>query len=196
MSDADKIAEARALIEPLTGHTEGPWVYSERNTPEHFWIEPEVGYLPSPNYLCVSGPISRENAAVIAAAPALRDTVAALADLAEAQAQEIAKLRAENERLGGKVSDGERFDAADWFWRDMDPDDNGDSAHEAICMMPEYCVCCVNSSFTGPTRFAFRAPVLDAESDDTEILHFATKDEALEAASKRMASGAALGDTQ
>ena len=89
MSAADKIQTARALIEPLTDTTPGPWVFSERNTPEHFWIEPEVGYLPMPHYLSVSGPISRENAALIAAAPALRDTVAALADLADAQAQEI-----------------------------------------------------------------------------------------------------------
>ena len=93
MSAADKIQTARALIEPLTDTTPGPWVFSERNTPEHFWIEPEVGYLPMPHYLSVSGPISRENAALIAAAPALRDTVAALADLADAQAQEIARLR-------------------------------------------------------------------------------------------------------
>ena len=92
MSAADKIQTARALIEPLTDTTPGPWVFSERNTPEHFWIEPEVGYLPMPHYLSVSGPISRENAALIAAAPALRDTVAALADLADAQAQENARL--------------------------------------------------------------------------------------------------------
>lgn len=191
MSAADKIQAARALIEPLTGHTPGPW---EFDVPEDESVEIGAGIL-SIAGLYEAAPDALPDARLIAAAPSLRDTVAALADLADAQAQEIAKLRAENERLSGKASDGERFDAADWFWRDMDPDDNGDSAHEAIVMMPEYCVCCVNSSFTGPTRFAFRAPVLDAESDDTEILHFATKDEALEAASKRMASRAALGET-
>lgn len=74
------------------------------------------------------------------------------------------------------------FDKADWFWREIDPDDSGDSPHEAIRFLPDFTVSCVCSSFRGPTRYVFRAPVLDANSDDTEILHFATEEEALAAA--------------
>ena len=101
MSAADKIAEARALIEPLTGYSPGPWEVvtdlpaiaiaagnhrvvqtPNQNNYRHFGrSEPWLGI----------GTFS--NAALIAAAPALRDTVAALADLADAQAQENAELR-------------------------------------------------------------------------------------------------------
>ena len=95
MTAADKIAEARALIEPLTGHTPGPWEafggVGIGVTP----VDPSEGDVAS----CCgfsSGRDEREeldNAALIAAAPALRDTVAALTDLADAQAQENAELR-------------------------------------------------------------------------------------------------------
>ena len=105
MTAADKIAEARALIEPLTGHTPGPWEafggVGIGVTP----VDPSEGDVAS----CCgfsSGRDEREeldNAALIAAAPALRDTVAALTDLADAQAQENAKLRQRIEQLEGAV---------------------------------------------------------------------------------------------
>ena len=40
-------------------------------------------------------------------------------------------------------TDADRFDRADWFWRTMDPDDNGDTPSEAIsrAMIGNYCVC-------------------------------------------------------
>lgn len=89
----DKIADARALIKPLTGHTPGPWV--KRTGMHSAWVEQEDG---AERFSCtvVGGDGqggAMDNARLIAAAPALRDTVAALADLAEAQAQEIARLR-------------------------------------------------------------------------------------------------------
>lgn len=98
---ADKIAEARALIEPLTGHTPGPWAvsYPVKDRPQCAFIDPECGYIEGENYLAVSGICNPATAMTLAAAPALRDTVVALADLAEAQAQEIARLRKVLERI-------------------------------------------------------------------------------------------------
>lgn len=100
MTAADKIAEARALIEPLTGHTPGPWMQDGIAIAHP--SEPN-GY---PLDICLMGeplhfagdvrPMLQNheaNARILVAVPALRDTVAALADLADAQAQEIAKLR-------------------------------------------------------------------------------------------------------
>lgn len=96
----------------------------------------------------------------------------------------VEREEAENQRLREALRD---FDKADWFWRDLDPDDSGDSAHEAISMLPDFMVSCVCSSFSGPTRYVFRAPVLDSGSDDTEVLHFATESEAIATARARAA---------
>lgn len=92
---ADKIADARALIEPLTGHTPGPWAvsYPVKDRPQCAFIDPECGYIEGENYLAVSGICNPATAMTLAAAPALRDTVATLADIADAQALEIARLR-------------------------------------------------------------------------------------------------------
>ena len=90
------------------------------------------------------------------------------------------------------------FDEADWYWRTMDPDDSGDSPNEALNrgMVGNFTVCEVASSFTGPTRYGFTAPVLDPESDDEEFLHFATQEEAMIAAGERLAAVKKLkGDT-
>ena len=89
MSAADKIQAARALIEPLTGHTPGPW---EIDAPEDESVEIGAGIL-SIAGLYESAPDALPDARLIAAAPALRDTVADLADLADAQAQENARLK-------------------------------------------------------------------------------------------------------
>ncbi len=82
------------------------------------------------------------------------------------------------------------FDNADWYWRTMDPDDCGDSPEETISrsMLGNFCVCEIASSFTGPTRYGFTAPVLDANSDDEEFVHFATQQEAIDAAKERSAA--------
>ena len=82
------------------------------------------------------------------------------------------------------------FDKADMFWRTLDPDDSGDNPSEALNrgMVGAFTVCEVASSYMGPTRYGFIAPVLDAESDDEEFLHFATQAEAMTAAGDRMAA--------
>ena len=79
------------------------------------------------------------------------------------------------------------FAKADWFWRDLDPDDCGDTPEEAINfgMIGQFTVCHIRSSFTGPDRFCFIAPVLDPESDEEECLCFATQEEAIAAAKER-----------
>jgi len=88
------------------------------------------------------------------------------------------------------------FAKADWFWRDLDPDDCGDTPDEAINagMVGSFTVCHIRSSFTGPDRFCFIAPVLDPESDDEECLCFVTEDEAVAAAKGRRAILAAAGE--
>ena len=103
----DKIAEARALIEPLTGHTPGEWEMSVTH-PTNACANVRCDYteiatlyggdsdVPQPAYGEPWGPqpIRDANARLTAAAPALRDTVAALADLADALTQRIEALEA------------------------------------------------------------------------------------------------------
>ena len=108
MSAADKIAAARTLIEPLTGHTEAPWWTDGEYSEDECGIaviaaRTDAGPLPgnptrgmvawASQLLPENAGVCEADARLIAAAPALRDTVAALADLADAQAQEIAELR-------------------------------------------------------------------------------------------------------
>lgn len=94
------------------------------------------------------------------------------------------------------INEAERFESADWFFRTMDPDDSGDSPAEAIHsgMIGHFVVCKIASSFNGPTRYGFNAPVLDPESDDEEFLHFASEDEAIAAAKSRAAFPSTGGD--
>lgn len=106
MTAADKIAEARALIEPLAGHTPGPWEVGIDDGGNPLSGRPGVfapaeldcgivhwdGFVQEYWRSARGDNEIHANARLIAAAPDLRDTVAALADLAEAQAQEIAKL--------------------------------------------------------------------------------------------------------
>lgn len=102
----DAISKARALIAPLKDFTPGPWRLHGRIIVVDGACDTYSGPVP--------GSIGRasdthdedaegsrwwtrgnpeKNAAMFAAAPALRDTVAALTDLADAQAQENAELR-------------------------------------------------------------------------------------------------------
>lgn len=133
MSAADKIAEARALIEPLTGYSPGPWEVvtdlpaiaiaagnhrvvqtPNQNNYRHFGrSEPWLGIG------------SFSNAALIAAAPALRDTVAALADLADAQAQEIERLR----KVIGFYANPENWKGDEEAWERAE---NGDDDPETL----------------------------------------------------------------
>lgn len=104
----------------------------------------------------------------------------AVDDLAAARA-ELETVKAERDALS--------FEGADWFYRTMDPDDCGDSPEEAINrgMVGRFCVCEIASSYAGPTRYGFIAPVLDPESDGEEFIHFATQQEAIDAAKARAA---------
>lgn len=110
---------------------------------------------------------------------------------------EVAKLVSEAEARGmeraAPTDPASAFNRADWFWRAMDPDDCGDSPEEAInrAMVGCFCVCEIASSYAGPTRYGFIAPVLDPESDDEEFVHFATQQEAIDEA-KRRADTAAI----
>lgn len=108
MSAADKIAAARELIKPLTGHTPGQW----RSGDVRFGGRSQLVLHSQGNgYVCeVRTPVRdhehdygalEANVSLIAAAPSLRDTVAALTDgweaekaRADALAQEIERLRA------------------------------------------------------------------------------------------------------
>lgn len=90
MTVADQISAARALIEPLTGHTPGPW---QVDAPEDESVEIAARIFAIAG-LYETAPEALPDARLIAAAPALRDTVVALADLADAQAQRIKTLEA------------------------------------------------------------------------------------------------------
>ena len=109
--------------------------------------------------------------------------------LAAHVAAEVAKARAED--AAGLQS----FDSADWFWRSMDPDDNADNPAEVIhrAYFGQFTICEIASSYRGPTRFGFNAPVLDPESDDEEFLHFETQEDAMEAAKARQTALAQIG---
>lgn len=109
------------------------------------------------------------------------------------RAQDVVAALRSAPPVGARVAvqdDAAAFDKADWFWRTMDPDDCGDSPEEAInrAMVGKFCVCEIASSYRGPTRYGFSAPVLDPASDDEEFVHFATQQEAVEAAKTRRAA--------
>ena len=123
----DKIAEARALIEPLTGHTPGEWEMSVTH-PTNACANVRCGYTdvatlysgdsdvpqPADGEPWGPQPIRDANARLTAAAPALRDTVAALADLADAQAQEIARQAQRVEQLEFALRRLSTDEAPDW----------------------------------------------------------------------------------
>ena len=104
----DKIANARALIEPLTRHTPGPWRVGIDDDGSPLSGRPGVfapdeldcaivhwdGFVQEYWRSARGDKEIHANAALITAAPALRDTVAALADLADALTQRIAELEA------------------------------------------------------------------------------------------------------
>lgn len=104
--------------------------------------------------------------------------------------EELDELRERVAELEAALRKTKSFDSADWFWRAMDPDDCGDTPSEAINrgMLGRFCVCEIASSFTGPTRYGFIQPVSDPESDEEEFVHFATHQEALDAAIRARAA--------
>lgn len=109
MTAVDQIAAARALIEPLTGHTPGPWRLHGRCIAADgvcdTYSGPVLGTIGgASDTLDEDGEGRRwwtqgdpeKNAAMFAASPTLRDTVAALADGLE---DEIAKSDALAQRI-------------------------------------------------------------------------------------------------
>jgi len=107
----------------------------------------------------------------------------------------IAAIDVQTAPRDAQIDEATAFDRADWYWRTMDPDDSGETPNEAVNrgMLGLFCVCEIASSYHGPTRYGFIAPTLDPESDDEEFVHFATHDEAMEAAKARAALAAAKG---
>jgi hypothetical protein len=101
---------------------------------------------------------------------------------------EIDRLRAEVERLKSDRASAE----PDWFWRDLDPDDSGDTVEEALRYMPQGVVCHIRSSYIGPSFFAATAPVLDADSDDQEYIRADTEEECRALVRARWKARAAL----
>lgn len=133
------------------------------------------------------------------------DIMGEVTDLIEKSQARIAELEAEIVRLSQPApvepvacpraaqtppeDEATKFDRADWYWRTMDPDDCGDTPMDAIngAMVGNFCVCEIASSFTGPIRYGFIAPILVPDSDDYEFLHFSTQQEAIDAAKVRAA---------
>lgn len=100
----------------------------------------------------------------------------------------IAQLRAE--AALAKVREAE----PDYWYRNYDPDESGDSPYNALTDVPDLCVCLLHSSYVGPSKYAFRAQTLSMNDDDDEVLLFDTEDEALAAANQRAQDLKALAD--
>lgn len=75
----------------------------------------------------------------------------------------------------------------DLFWRAADPEESGSSVTEAMSCSPFFSIDEIASSYSGPTKFYFKAPSTDPVSDDEEEFGFDTMMEATEAARARKA---------
>ena len=102
---ADLVAGARALIEPLTGHTDGEWCADLDET--YSVRERDGARIASLSHLNKLGRRTRDEAAancrIATAAPVMRDTIAALLDDRDALTQRIEALEAENVKLQALV---------------------------------------------------------------------------------------------
>ena len=128
----DPIAAARAMIEPLTGYTPGPWWTSGKYSGREMGCSiiaanPSAGPAPgnptrgqvafATAILNTDARRCEGDARLIAAAPDLRDMVATLADALEAERAKVAAARAEGWRAGRDAAaiaargDGE----SEWF---------------------------------------------------------------------------------
>jgi hypothetical protein len=80
-----------------------------------------------------------------------------------------------------KLGDG------DWFWRELDPDDSGDSVHEALSFVPDFVVCHIGSSYNAASFFAARVPTISQDDDDTEEIIAETEQECIRLVAERKA---------
>ena len=142
MTAADLVAGARALIEPLTGHTPGEWEMSVTHPTnacanvrcdytEIATLYGGEGDVPADDEPWGPQPIRDANARLTAAAPALRDTVAALADLADALTQRIAELEARPTSSKQQASVPRLSPGREFVLRYLD--DKGPSSSWPIC---------------------------------------------------------------
>jgi hypothetical protein len=122
------------------------------------------------------------NAKIIVAHIA-RCTPETIKDILDALEADEARVKELEEAMKPKTT-AEAFDHADWYWSVHDPDDSDTNPYNICHQMGEYIVREIASSYSGPTRFAFIAPV--DGSDDAEIFHFETREKAVEDARARI----------
>ena len=103
------------------------------------------------------------------------------ADEIERLHREIARLR-EHEKRG----------RGDWFWRQLDPEECGDSIHEALRFVGQGVVCHVGASWSAGSFFAAIVPAADIDSDETDEVVADTEEECLRLVLERYAARAAL----
>lgn len=109
MTAAAKIAEARALIEPLTGHTPGPWIlhdaesFTGRATYHYQEVWSEGLDVIAEEAYRAHGDGGRKNMRLIAASPTLRGIVPELADRLEAEIAKSDALAQENAKMRGAL---------------------------------------------------------------------------------------------
>lgn len=96
MTVADQISAARALIEPLTEYAPGPWKVDSDGD-----VYADNSFSIAQIWDIVEDFSEHAETKLILSAPTLRDTVAALADLADAQAQEATEWREEYRAVQG-----------------------------------------------------------------------------------------------
>lgn len=75
----------------------------------------------------------------------------------------------------------------DWYYRDQDPDNSGDSAYEAMWdNAPELVPDMLHTSYHGPTKWGVLCPEMPGAKEDGSTVHeFNTKEEAQEFCDER-----------
>lgn len=127
--------------------------------------------------------------------PAYRDQ--ATAALAVVQ-PELDRLRAENgpSEITAGTSAGAKQPDPDWFWCDIDPDESGDSAYQAMhSYRPRLEPVELGTSYAGPKLWGVMSPPLpDADNDEDTAHTFDTREAAQAFCDERNAifNGAAL----
>lgn len=94
--------------------------------------------------------------------------------LAETASGEVA------DRIARLCDDYIKSQKPDWYWCQIDPDESGDSPHEAMHMhRPRLTPVELGSSYVGPVLWGVMSPPLPDADDDGETDHvFSTREEA------------------